>query len=191
MGRCGSALSRGYPDTGVNHMNKLGQMHFGAASMTAQSVLPTRREGFLADMEGSVPWSRLRDLIEPVYADLKTRRRHPLALDRMLRIYFLQRWYRLSDSAMCEAICDSNAMRSFVCIPEGSSLAPDEYTIRSFRQLLQEHGLGELIVQAVDRHLRGLGLAVAPGAIVDPTVISNHSQAPFARVIDTAGAAAG
>jgi IS5 family transposase len=145
-------------------------------------------------MERSVPWPRLRALVEPVYADPKTRRSRPLELDRMLRIYFLQRWYRLGDSAVHEAICDSSAMRSFICIgTPGSRATPDESAIRSFRQLLQEYGLGEVIVQAVDRHLRSLGLAVAPGAIVDPTVIGNqtHTQTPFSRVIDTAGAAAG
>ena len=111
----------------------------------------------------------------------------------MLRIYFLQRWYRLTDSAVREAICDSSAMRSFVSAGVAPDAAPGEQAIQSFRQLLHEYGLGEVLVQAVDRHLRALGLAVAPGAIVDPTVISNnaHSQAPYASVIDTAGAAAG
>lgn len=137
-----------------------------------------------------MPWARLRALVEPVYADPKSRRARPLELDRMLRIHFLQRWFRLGDSAVREAICDSNAMRSFVCIGDGVH-SPEETAIRRFRELLREYGLAEVIVQAADRHLRSLGLAVAPGAIVDPTVISNSAQAPFSRVIDTAGLSAG
>jgi IS5 family transposase len=173
-------------------MNRHNNESFGGPAFGEHRALTTRREGFLTDMEHSVPWSKIRALIEPVYADSKKHRR-PLTLDRMLRIFFLQRWYRLTDGAVREAICDSNAMSSFVLVGRGPDSAPDEQSIRAFRQLLQEYGLGELIVQAVDRHLRSLGLAVAPGAIVDPTVISNHahSQAPFARVIDTAGAFAG
>jgi transposase, IS5 family len=155
--------------------------------------VPTRREGFLADMERTVPWARLRALVEPIYADPRARRARPLELDRLLRIYFLQRWYRLTDGAVREAIADSIAMRSFVCIGLRDDEAPEEAMIRRFRQLLQEYGLGEVIVQAADRHLRALGLAVAPGAIVDPTVISTgaHTRAPFAKIVDTAGLAAG
>ncbi len=171
-------------------MNKHNYVTFGGPSYAAQRDLPTRREGFLADMERSMPWARLRALVEPVYADPKSRRARPLELDRMLRIHFLQRWFRLGDSAVREAICDSNAMRSFVCIGDGVH-SPEETAIRRFRELLREYGLAEVIVQAADRHLRSLGLAVAPGAIVDPTVISNSAQAPFSRVIDTAGLSAG
>jgi IS5 family transposase len=140
-------------------------------------------------MERTVPWSRLHALVEPIFCDpqQQSHRSRTLELDRMLRIYLLQRWYRLGDGPVREAICDSNAMRSFVGEGMSPGATPDEESIRTFRQLLQEYGLGEVIVQAVDRHLRALGLAVAPGAIVDPTVISNnaHSQAPYARVIDT------
>jgi transposase, IS5 family len=174
-------------------MNKHSYVTFGGPSFESTRLVPTRREGFLADMERSVPWSRLRALVQPVYEDPRFRRSRPLELDRMLRIFFLQRWYRLGDSAVREAIADSSAMRYFVCVGEAVDASPDENAIRRFRELLQEYGLGEVIVQAADRQLRALGLAIAPGAIVDPTVISTnaHSQAPFARVIDTAGVSAG
>src|SRR3954465_14771783 len=107
-------------------MNEHNPMTFDGASYAAHRGLPTRREGFLADMESSLPWSKLRALVEPVYADPKSRRSRPLALDRMLRIYFLQRWYRLTDGAVREAICDSNAMSSFVLVGRGPDSAPDD-----------------------------------------------------------------
>jgi transposase, IS5 family len=174
-------------------MNKHSHVTFAGPSFAARHV-PTRREGFLADMERTVPWTRIHALVEPVYLDPKSRRMRPLELDRMLRIYFLQRWYRLTDAGVRDAIADSSAMRSFVCIGQVMDGVPQEGDIRKFRELLQEYGLGEVVVQAADRHLRAFGLAVAPGAIVDPTVISNtgaHGQAPFARVVDTAGFPAG
>ena len=34
-------------------------------------------------------------------------------LERMLRIYFLQQWFNLSDPAAEEALYDSRAMRAF------------------------------------------------------------------------------
>jgi hypothetical protein len=45
-----------------------------------------------------VPWADLGALIEPVYAE------------RMLRIYFLQQWFNLSDPGVEEALYDSAGM---------------------------------------------------------------------------------
>jgi transposase, IS5 family len=161
-----------------------------AAPTAEKRRVPTQRERFLIEMERAVPWSKLRALVGPVYADPKSRRVRPLELDRMLRIYFLQRWFRLTDAAVREELYDSAAMRSFACIGLGPDSAPEEPAIRRFRGLLQEFGLAEMIGLAADRHLRALGFAVAPGAIVDARLIrisSAHAQVPFARIIDTAG----
>lgn len=53
----------------------------------------TRRQRFLDEMEKLVPWSQLLTAIEPYYPK-GTRGRPPIGLERMLRIYFLQQWYR-------------------------------------------------------------------------------------------------
>ncbi len=154
---------------------------------------PTHREVFLAEMECTVPWTRVRALIEPICADPVGSGLRP-ELDRMLRIYFLQRWFRLTDAAVREAIVDSSAMRAFACTSLGRTIVPEEEEIREFRRLLQEYGVAEMIVHAADCHLKSMGLSVAPGAIVDATVTRTpraYAQAPFARIIDTAGFAAG
>lgn len=139
--------------------------------------IPTQRERFLADMERALPWAKLRALVEPVYTDPKGRLGRPLELDRMLRIYFLQRWFQLSDAAMHEALIDSIAMRSFACVGLGPDAASGEIEICGFRRLLQEYGLGSAVVDAAERHLRDLGLAVSPGAIVDAKVANLHPAA--------------
>ena len=46
----------------------------------------------------------------------------------MLRIYFLQQWFNLSDPAVEEALYDSLAMRDFVGIDLGREPVPDETT---------------------------------------------------------------
>lgn len=48
----------------------------------------TKREKFLAEMEGVVPWNRLLKLIEPHYSKGEKGRK-PMPLEIMLRIYFL------------------------------------------------------------------------------------------------------
>ena len=42
--------------------------------------------------------------------------RPPVGVERMLRMYFLQQWFNLSDPAVEEALYDSMVMRDFVGI---------------------------------------------------------------------------
>ena len=108
----------------------------------------TRRAAFLAEMEQVVPWRRLYDLIAPFYPKPGKGRR-PVGLDRMLRIYFLQHWFSLSDPAAEEALYDSEIMRRFVGIDLGREPVPDETTILNFRHLLERHELCGQILQEV------------------------------------------
>src|SRR6266853_5969260 len=80
----------------------------------------TRRTLFLEEMEQVVPWSELCGLIEPVYAKAGNGR-PPVGAERMLRIYFLQQWFNLSDPGVEEALYDSAGMRQFVALIWGGS----------------------------------------------------------------------
>ena len=75
----------------------------------------TRRAAFLAEMERVAPWPALCALIEPYYPK-PGNGRPPVGVERMLRLYFLQQWFNLSDPAVEEAVYDSQAMRRFVGI---------------------------------------------------------------------------
>ena len=88
----------------------------------------TGRAGFLAEMERVVPWSALCALIEPFYPK-PDNGRPPVGTERMLRLYFLQQWFNLSDPAVEEALYDWLAMRRFVDIDLGREPAPDETTV--------------------------------------------------------------
>ena len=58
----------------------------------------SRGEKFLGEMDAFVPWPRLLALIRPHYPDARPKDgRPPTPLEKMLRIYFLQNWYKLSD----------------------------------------------------------------------------------------------
>ena len=56
----------------------------------------TRRERFLAEMDAVIPWTRLLGLIAAHYPKAGNGRQ-PLGMEKMLRIYFLQQWFNLSD----------------------------------------------------------------------------------------------
>src|ERR1700693_5614536 len=76
--------------------------------------------------------------------------RPPVGIERMLRIYFLPQWFNLSDLAVGEALYDSAVRRQFVGIDLGCEQVPDETTVCKFRQLLEEHQVGEQILGQVN-----------------------------------------
>ena len=130
----------------------------------------TKRALFLEEMEQVAPWDKLCSLIEPYYAKAGNGRQ-PVGLERMLRIYFLQQWFNLSDPAVEEALYDSAVMRSFVGIDLGREPVPDETTVCKFRHLLEQHQLGGQILEAVNLHLQSQGVRITTGTIVDATII--------------------
>ena len=138
----------------------------------------TRRAQFLAEMDRVVPWKQLCALIQPMYSKGEAGR-PPVGLERMLRIYFLQQWFNLSDPTAEEALYDSMAMRQFVGIDLGREPAPDETTILRFRHLLESHDLGRHLFAAVASHLQAQGLRIATGTIVDATIISAPPSTKF------------
>jgi len=58
-----------------------------------------KRELFLDQMNQVVPWSELLALVEPHYPKAGNGRQ-PVGLAIMLRTYFLQQWFNLSDPGM-------------------------------------------------------------------------------------------
>jgi len=135
----------------------------------------TRRERFLAEMDAVIPWQRLMARIEPHYPKAGAGRQ-PLGLEKMLRIYFLQQWFNLSDPAAEDAIYDSESMRRFARVELSDDVVPDETTILRFRHLLEEHGLTAGIFQEIQGLLEEKRLLLRAGTIVDATIIAAPSS---------------
>jgi len=137
----------------------------------------TRRERFLAEMDAVVPWGRLLALIEPHYPKVGPNGgRPPMQLETMLRVYFLQNWYALSDPMAEETLYDSEAMRRFAGIELGDDRIPDETTILNFRHLLERHGMTEAIFAEVNAYLADKGMTLRSGTLVDATIIDAPSS---------------
>ena len=131
---------------------------------------PTRRELFLAEMDHAIPWKQLSAVIAPFYPKAGNGR-PPIGVERMLRIYFLQHWFNLSDPGAEEALYESRSMCRFVGIDLGKESVPDETTICKFRHLLERNRLGEKIFKEVGKFLQENGFKIANGTIVDATII--------------------
>lgn len=136
----------------------------------------TRRERFLAEMDLVIPWERLLGLIAPHYHATNGLGRKPHDLELMLRIYFLQQWFNLSDPQAEDAIYDSESMRRFARVELGDDRIPDESTILRFRHLLERHRLTEAIFEAVKDLLEERSLLLRSGTIVDATIIAAPSS---------------
>ncbi len=135
----------------------------------------TRRERFLGEMNAVIPWKRLVALIEPHYPKAG-RGRHPHDLEKMLRIYFMQQWFDLSDPGAEDAIYDSESMRRFAGVELGEDRVPDETTILRFRHLLERHELTKAIFEEIGSLLQERGLLLKQGTIVDATIIHAPSS---------------
>ena len=112
----------------------------------------TRRAVFLTEMEGVVPWVALCALIEPFYPK-PGNGRPPVGGEQMLRVYFLQQWFNLSDPAVEEALYGWLAMRRFVGIDLDREPAPDKTTACRFRHLPEQHDLGRAPFDEAQRPL--------------------------------------
>lgn len=146
------------------------QQTFASAAWDKKGKV-TRRERFLAEMDAVIPWSRLLSLIEPHYPKAGAGRQ-PHPMERMLRIYFMQNWFNLSDPQAEDSLYDIESMRRFAGIELAEEDIPDESTILRFRHLLEEHRLTEAIFAEVRSLLEEKRLLLKSGTIVDATIIA-------------------
>ncbi len=130
----------------------------------------TRRETFLSEMDAVIPWGIVNKLVKRHYPKAGGGRQ-PVPLERMLRIYFMQQWYGLSDPGMEDSLYDIESMRRFAGIELGVDPVPDESTILNFRHLLERHRLTEKLFQEIEGYLSEHGLLMNEGTIVDATIL--------------------
>ena len=135
----------------------------------------TSRERFLTEMDAVIPWAPLLALIVPHYPTAG-RGRRPLPLETMLRVYFLQQWFDLSDPKAEDMLYDSELMRRFARVDLGEDTVPDESTILRFRHLLEQHALTAQIFGTVRTLLEDHKLLLKAGTIVDATIIAAPSS---------------
>ncbi len=134
----------------------------------------TRRELFLEKMDGLVPWEALEALIEPFYPKPgRGRRAYPLRT--MLRVHCVQLWYDVSEPGMEDLLYEVESVRRFAGLRQSGPL-PDETTILKFRHLLERHGLGEGLFEAINAHLADEGHSLRRGTIVDASIVDAPSS---------------
>lgn len=89
----------------------------------------------------------------------------------MLKMYFLQVWYGMSDEVTEMEIYDSYAFRTFTGIDFLSQQVPDKTTLCNFRNFLVENNLQKSIFEEINKLLDEQGLIMHGGTITDATII--------------------
>jgi hypothetical protein len=97
------------------------QITFANQASFEKYARPSCREQFLNIMETIVPWAELEALIAPYYPKAGNGRQ-PVGLAIMLRIYFLQHWFNLSDPGAEDALyesprCDASPASIWAVLP--------------------------------------------------------------------------
>lgn len=99
-----------------------------------------RRDAFLFRMDQSIAWDELASTLEPDFVESGLAA-SSCGLGVLLRIYFLQQSFGLSDSAVRQALGEVEAMRQFAGLSASKELMPDEAIIRQFRQFVEADAL--------------------------------------------------
>lgn len=136
----------------------------------------TRKEAFLSQMDAAIPWRELVELVRPHYYEGR-RGRKPIGIERMLRMYFLQLWFNLSDEGVEDAVYDSRAFSQFMGVSFGlGDQVPDATTLLKFRRIVEENGLAKQMLDRVNSILEERGVMMRGGSIVDATFIDAPSS---------------
>ena len=80
-------------------------------------------------------------------------------------------FYNLSDPALENSLYKIESMRRFAGLRLSDCIS-DETTILNFRNFLEKHGLGKLILKKINQHLQHRDLLFREGSIVDASIIS-------------------
>jgi transposase len=133
-----------------------------------------RCERFRAKIEQVVPWAALPEELRPHDYPKAGQEpgRPPIALERMLRMYFLQQWFTLADEALEDAIYDNQAFRNFLRIDLSRETVPDATTLCGFRYWLEDGELGKALFERINAEMTARGLLLHKDKVLDATIIA-------------------
>jgi IS5 family transposase len=143
-----------------------------------------RSASLLEKLDAATPWEKITAPIGRLPEYTRVGAGHPpWCPTLMLKCLMLAKWFNLSDPGLEEALKDRISFRKFVGLSFDDK-TPDETTFVRFRARLREAQLHETIFDAVVEHLRGRGLLVREGTMVDATIIEAPRGRPRPRNSD-------
>ena len=126
-------------------------------------------------MDEIIVWDEWVDYIKPYYYSEGGRGRPARELECMLRMYFIQVWFSLSDVGCEEACIDSYAMGAFLKLKAGEEV-PDATTLANFRHIIEKNRLDEVLFSTLSKGLAEAGVMYRGGSIIDATFIESTAS---------------
>ncbi|NJD06427.1 MAG: transposase [Methylococcaceae bacterium] len=134
-----------------------------------ESVPNTQTGRFLATLDEIMPWSALNEIVRPLFvAELMVQVDY--SLETLMRAYFLQRWFGLSDSGVADGVADSLAMAAFVRLGAKQPASGLADAVARFRDLLECHRLSGKLERLSEACLGGNRYTVIPGTSRSPSL---------------------
>jgi IS5 family transposase len=144
-------------------------------ALASSEMKTTRSARFLTEMLEIIPWEEYLTILKPYTKPAKTGR--PRKDTRiLLKMYFLQQWYGLSDEATEDAVYDRLSFQKFLDINLSTDTVPDSTTLEDFRHLLETHKLSQIFFEAIQSFMQRHNLVMKKGTSVDATIIEAPSS---------------
>ena len=131
----------------------------------------TKREAFLIEMDGLIPWEACVRLMEPHWPGGARR------TEQMLRMFLLQIWFHLPDDDIEDEICDSRAIMAFMKLDRAAGdWVPNAASLCEFRRMITVNGLQEKLFAIAQRPLEQAEKMVSSGTVANAALVENaHS----------------
>lgn len=128
----------------------------------------TRSKKFLTEMEAAIPWAAFLKYLKQ-WKTAETGRKGYSA-ETMLRIWFLQNFYGLSDEQTEDELYDKLSFQEFLKLDLGQPI-PDATTLCRFRDWLTQNRIQEKLFRKLNKLLDKKGLILKKGVIEDATIV--------------------
>jgi len=128
----------------------------------------TKKERFLREMNAIVPWKEFEKILNKAYLKTSAVGRPQHQLNVMLRMYFIQIWYSLSDPDTEDALIENYSIRKFVGV--GVDNVPDETALCRFRHFLEQNNFQKKLFDLTQNLFEQKGVSVSNGKMLDATI---------------------
>lgn len=137
--------------------------------------MKTKKSEFLAQMDRIIPRDQFVKIVAEKYTYAHTwRPKYSHGL--MLKIYFLQNWFGLSDPDMEDSLYENITFQLYCKIDIATGDIPDETTILNFRHFLEKHKFQEKFFAITNKILEDNAILLKKWSIVDATIINAPSS---------------
>lgn len=139
--------------------------------LTVAELGGPRAKAFFDTCQQQIPFDELAASVADIFNDENTEGGRPhWPVVTMLKVLFIQKCFGLSDPMAEEMLKDRISFRRFVGLSFDDA-TPDHSTISTFRKRLRQRGHGSTLFDKSLEILRGRGLVMNEGTLVDATII--------------------